>query len=143
MEELATETEIAASAAAVWSILTDFPAHPSWNPFIREIEGELREGARLRVRLQPPSGRAMTFTPVAKTVTPERELRWLGRLVLPGVFDGEHRFTITALEPNRVQFEQAERFSGMLVPLLRRGLARTKAGFEAMNEALKRRAEGT
>jgi hypothetical protein len=142
VRELVTGIEIAAPPAAVWTVLTDFASYPSWNPFIREIEGPLREGGRLRVRLQPPGGRAMSFRPVLQAVDPERELRWLGRVVLPGVFDGEHRFTMTSSGPDRVRFEQAERFSGVLVPVLGRALARTKGGFEAMNQALKGRAEG-
>ena len=141
MPELATEIEIAAPPAAVWAVLTDFASYPSWNPFIREIDGPLHEGGRLRVRLQPPGGRARTVRPVLQVVDPERELRWLGRIVLPGVFDGEHRFTTTPSGPDRVRFEQAERFSGALVPVLSRALPRTRAGFEAMNQALKGRVE--
>ena len=141
MRELVTHVEVAAPPAVVWAVLTDFASYPSWNPFIREIEGPVHERGRLRVRLEPPGGRAMTFRPVVRAVEPERELRWLGHVGLPGLFDGEHRFTITPVGPDLVRFEQAERFSGVLVPLLARALVRTRAGFEAMNQALKGRVE--
>lgn len=72
---------------------------------------------------------------------PERELRWLGRVLLPGIFDGEHSFRIEPAGEGRVRFVQAERFSGVLVPLFGKTLEKTKAGFIAMNEALKERAE--
>ena len=79
--------------------------------------------------------------PTVLTVEPGRELRWTGHLMIPGVFDGEHRFRIEAAGPGRVRFTQSERFGGILVPLLWRKLrdGGTAKGFRAMNEALARR----
>jgi hypothetical protein len=66
----------------------------------------------------------------------------LGHLIILGLFDGEHIFTIETLAPNQVHFIQREVFSGLLVPLLARRLdAGTLRGFEEMNQALKARAE--
>jgi len=142
MREIETEIVIAAPPARVWAVLTDFARYPEWNPFIPEAEGVAREGARLRVRITPPGGTAMAFRPVVQRVEPERALRWLGRLLVPGLFDGEHQFRIEPLDEGLVRFVQAERFSGLLVPLLWRSLdTKTRAGFEAMNRALKARAE--
>ena len=59
----------------------------------------------------------MTFKPTVLRVEPERELRWLGRLLLPGLFDGDHIFHIEPLAQTRSRFTQAERFSGILVGL--------------------------
>ena len=53
MKELSTEIEFEGTREEVWEVLTDLSAYPAWNPFLQEIEGELRVGARLRVRLQP------------------------------------------------------------------------------------------
>ena len=142
--EILTEIDIEAAPAQIWSVLVDFPSHTQWNPFIRAIEGTPEQGARLKVSIQPQGGKAMTFRPTVLVAEPHRELRWLGRLLLPGIFDGEHFFIITSLSENRVRFTHGEKFSGVLVPLLRSTLEKgTKSGFEAMNEALKRRAEGT
>ena len=73
----------------------------------------------------------------------ERRFAWLGRLGgVPKLFDGEHSFAIEPLGPNRVRFVQSEKFGGILVPFLRKMLeTSTRAGFEAMNRALKDRAE--
>jgi len=38
----------------------------------------------------PPGDACVTFKPVVKRVDLNRELRWLGRLIVPGLFDGEH-----------------------------------------------------
>ena len=142
MKELHTEIEINAPVSRVWEILTDFPRFPTWNPFVTQAEGEIREGARLRVHIAPPGGRAMTFTPTVIRVAPAEELRWLGRLLLPGIFDGEHCFQLSSTTDGRTRFVQRERFRGLLVPLLWSSLAtNTRRGFEAMNAALKERAE--
>ena len=142
MKELSATIDIDASPDRVWSVLSDFGSYGEWNPFIRRIAGRPEEGARLDVRIEPPGGRAMTFKPTVLEAEPGRVLRWLGRLVAPGVFDGEHSFQLEPVGDSRTRFVQAERFTGVLVPLLGRALERTERGFGEMNEALKRRAEG-
>jgi hypothetical protein len=143
MLEIRTEIEIDAPPHHVWAELANVAAHQSWNPFITHFAGELREGARLAVTIQPPGGKAMSFSPVVLAAQPDRELRWRGRVLLPGVFDGEHYFRIEPLESGRrSRFVHGERFSGVLVPFLEGRLqGATRQGFVAMNEALKRRVE--
>jgi hypothetical protein len=142
VKTLHTAIEIEAPAERVWAILADLPAYPAWNPFIRRIAGELAPGARLEVRLEPPGGMGITLRPTVLAVDAARELRWLGHLLVRGLFDGEHRLAIEALGAGRVRFVQEERFSGLLVPLLAKSLeTHTRPGFEAMNRALKARAE--
>ena len=142
MKELHSEIEIQASAERVWQLLTDFPGFPQWNPFIRKASGNIRVGERLEIRPQPSGARAMTFRPTVLKAEPNREFRWLGHLLIPGLFDGEHIFTIEPLGGSRVRFTQREVFTGLLVPLLARGLdTDTRRGFEEMNQALKTRAE--
>ena len=142
MKELHSEIEIDASAASVWRILTDFSSYPQWNPFIRRISGELATGERLEVRLEPPETRGITLRPAVLNAEPNHQLRWLGHLFVPGLFDGEHSLSIQPLEENRVRFVQREAFKGLLVPLFARSLDNnTRCGFEEMNRALKERAE--
>jgi hypothetical protein len=119
-------------------VLADLPAYGEWNPFIKKIDGEPRTGTKLEVRMEPEGERAMTFRPTVLTVEPGRELMWLGHLLVPGIFDGEHRWLIEEIEPGRVRFTQSERFGGILVPLLWKKLrdGGTAKGFRAMNEAL-------
>jgi hypothetical protein len=143
MHEVITFVEIEAPPHRVWTTLTDFSAHPEWNPFIRSLEGSPRVGDTLKVFIQPPGGRGMTFQPRVVSATPNQELRWLGHLIVPHVFDGEHFFKLEPLDGGRrTRFTHGERFTGLLVPLLRRTLERgTRQGFEAMNRALKTRVE--
>jgi len=142
MKELRSETEIQASAERVWKLLTDFASFPQWNPFIRKASGNLRVGERLEVNIQPSGASGMTFRPTVLKAEPNRELRWLGHLLISGLFDGEHSFTIEPLGEGRVRFTQREVFTGLLVPLFARGLdTDTRRGFEEMNQALKSKAE--
>ncbi|MDD5037077.1 MAG: SRPBCC domain-containing protein [Methylococcaceae bacterium] len=142
MLELITEIDISATPQRVWSVLADFPSYSQWNPFIPAIEGEPIIGSRLKVIIQPPGGKSMTFRPTVLVANPNQELRWLGRLFLPGIFDGEHYFKILELGQDRIRFIQGERFSGILVPLAKSALeGGTQDGFVAMNQALKSRVE--
>ena len=141
MQELRTEIEFDGTPEEVWTTLTDLPAYPQWNPFIEKVDGELSVGAKLDVRLQPVDERGITLHPTVLAAEPGRELRWIGHLMIPGIFDGEHRFLIEEAGPSRVRFTQSERFGGILVPLLWKKLrdGGTAKGFRAMNEALARR----
>lgn len=142
MKILETQVEIAAPASRVWQILTDFAAYPDWNPFIVKAGGELREGGRLALTMQPPGRKAMNFAPRVLKAQANRELRWLGNLWVRGLFDGEHYFIIEELGPERARLTHGERFGGILVPLLKGMLdGPTRQGFEQLNQALKARAE--
>lgn len=141
-KHLETEIEINAPAEIVWKVLTDFDAHPIWNPFIKELRGRPVEGEPLRVSIQPPGGKGMVFKPIVMKVEENREFRWLGRLFISGLFDGEHYFRIEPIDDNRVRFLHGEIFSGLLVRLFAKSLdTATLAGFREMNAALKKRAE--
>lgn len=139
--EINSEIDILASPQKVWRALTDFEAFREWNPFMRPVMGVAEEGARLRVQIRPPGGRAVAFRPAVTKVAQNRELRWRGQLWMPGLFDGEHIFEIEPLGPERVKFIQREEFSGLLVPLMAKTIDQTLFGFEEMNRALKERVE--
>jgi hypothetical protein len=138
MKEIITSMEIATSEDRVWEILTDFPKYSHWNPFIQSISGKAEVGKKILVKIKPPGARGMTFKPIVLTVSPKKELRWKGNLIIPGLFDGEHQFIIEKINQDRVKFIQREKFSGLLAPLFSKSLdANTRQGFEDMNKALK------
>jgi hypothetical protein len=141
-KQLASQIDIDATPDRVWRVLSDFAAYPQWNPFITRAEGEARPGSQIVMRMQPVGARGVTLRPTVLEATPGHRLRWLGRYGIPRLFDAEHCFTITPREQGGVRVSQNERFTGVLVPLLARSLDRhTLPAFEAMNTALKNRAE--
>ncbi|MCD9141162.1 SRPBCC domain-containing protein [Streptomyces albireticuli] len=140
MREISEETEIRAEPMEVWSVLTDLRRYPEWNPFIRRADGRVAAGRTLTLRMFPARGRPMTFRPRVLTAEPGRELRWLGRLPVPGLFEGEHRFLLTPVAGG-TRLVQSEAFRGLLVPLLERRIRDTRTDFRSLNAALKARAE--
>ncbi|MGD9212158.1 MAG: SRPBCC domain-containing protein, partial [Desulfobacteraceae bacterium] len=114
MRELFTEIEIKTTPEHLFNILTDFSHFSEWNPFIREIRGEAKEGRRIRVRIEPSMGMSMTFRPVIRRVILNRGFCWQGELIPPGLLDGEHCFEIVPLNNGNVRFVQSETFRGVL-----------------------------
>ena len=122
-------------------VVGDLDHYGDWNPFIVSANGNVAVGERLTNRLQPPGGKAMTFKPTVTAVEADHTFEWLGRLGLPGIFDGRHRFELQET-PNGTHFVHTEHFNGVLVRLMRKSLdTNTLQGFEQMNAALKSRAE--
>lgn len=142
MRSIETSIEIDAPPARVWEVFADFEGYPDWNPFIASLTGQVEVGERIAARLTPPGGKAMTIKPRVKAYDHQRELRWLGNLLIPGLFDGEHQFLLEAIDGSRTRFVHQENFTGILVSLILRMIGEsTRGGFEAMNAALKHRIE--
>ena len=139
---LVSQIDIDASPQQVWRLLTDLSAYPEWNPFIVRAEGRVEVGSRLTLRMQPVGGRPATLRPTIVQADEGSCLRWRGSVGVRGILDAEHVFRITARDGGRSRLHQNEHFTGLLVPLLAKSLHRTtRPAFDAMNEALKSRAE--
>lgn len=132
------EIFIDAPPAHVWALLTDPEAHVAWNPTMHAITGRFKAGNRVRLTMRMPSGGTMTFRPRVLVAAPGRELRWLGRLLLPRLFDGEHYFRLLA-ESGGTRLIHGERFCGVLLWVM--DAQQFRSPFEAANEGLKARAE--
>jgi hypothetical protein len=142
VKRINTDIVIHATPQQVWKVLIDFMKYPDWNPFIRHAAGDIAIGARLDVRIHPPGGQPMKFRPMIRAVSPNRDLRWLGHLGLPGLFDGEHVFQLESLGTDRTHVRHSEEFRGLLVPIVPNAVfARIRRGFEGMNRALRDRLE--
>lgn len=140
MPTIETSISIAAPPEQVWAILTDLGSYRDWNPFIVEGTGRFERSEKLKLQMQPPGGKPMTFRPVVLRAEPARELRWRGRLLIPGLFDGEHFFRLEP-ESSGTRLEHGEIFSGLMPRFMDKTLKQTEAGFVAFNEALRDRAE--
>lgn len=135
--KITTTIKINAKPSVIWGILMDIEKYPEWNPFIKSVKTPFKLNQKNTIKIQ-----TMTFKPVILALRENEELRWLGRLGFKGLFDGEHRFLLTANQDGSTTFEHSEAFSGLLVGLFKSKLLNdTKPGFEAMNRALKERAE--
>ena len=139
MKELHTEIEINASPAKVWDVLTDFEKYDQWNPFITRIIGQPKEGNKIEIIVETPAGKKRKYEPTVTRVDQNRELRWTGK---SWILNGEHIFAIEQPQEGRVRLLHRELFNGLLTSFFGKSFDRDiKQGFEAMNNALKERAE--
>jgi hypothetical protein len=142
MLELTAATEITAPAETVWRILTELGRYTDWNPFICEAEGSARIGGEVRVRVRSSTGLRLRFRATVTGYESGHELRWRGHFLSRALAAGEHVFSIEPTGEDRVRFVQRETFRGALPLLFRSLLEReTRRGFDAMNHALRERAE--
>lgn len=86
----------------------------------------------------------MTMTPTVVHLN-ESGFGWQGHLAnISGLFDGKHLFLLNQQDDGQTMLVQREEFGGILyAPLMTwLGMAeKTKKGFVAFNEAVKKRAE--
>lgn len=142
MKTIEATVDIEASPEAVWAVLMDWTAYPSWNPFIRAITGKPKVGSRIDVSIGLPIG----TVPITATVTrlrPGAEITWHSSLPLSGLLDRDHIITLVA-QPNGCKLMQTQTFDGIFAPaisVVADGLARS--GLDRMNAALKTKFEAT
>jgi len=142
MQQVQTHIDIEAPASLVWAILADFRTYRRWNPLIRGVLGRPSTGTRIEMQLRSEGGDNVSVCSTMVRVRELRELRWLERWLVPGLFTSERRFRIESRPEGGVRFHHGEQAWGIMVPLLnQRRRLRAKPGFDAMNNALKQRAE--
>ncbi len=142
MKEVRTEIAIDAAKERVWAVLIDFAAYPDWNPFLRSVSAVPQVGAPIGLTVTL-GRRTLHLDSTMLRVIPGREVRWAGPISrLRGVvFRGEHYFLIEEAGTG-VRFVHGEKFDGLAIPFMHGWIDRNLApAYEAMNVALKRRAE--
>lgn len=138
-KQIQTEIIINATPQKVWSIFSDFKSYPEWSIFIKSISGEVNPGNQIFIKID-----GMAFKPVVLEYEPMKKLRWLGKLWMKGLFDGEHVFELIDNQNGTTTFRHSENFNGILVGLFAKKLDKeTKTGFESFNLKLKERVEQT
>lgn len=127
---------IQANAEVVWSLLTDAKGFPRWNSTVSGIEGQIREGERLRLHVP---GTSRTFRPRVSDVVPARRMVWSDGFA--PLFKGVRSFELRSRGNGSTDFVMEERFSGVLFALTKRMLPDFRPIFEAYAGDLKREAE--
>lgn len=141
-DNIQTEIEIDASPEVVWETLVSLDEYPHWNPFITSATGEVAAGNTIRVTINQKGDEGMSFEPEIIVSEAGKELKWVGKVLVPGLFDGTHSFVIEKISDSRVRLYHSESFRGILVPLIWGSIKDdTHDGFVAMNQALKEKVE--
>jgi len=132
----AVEVNIRASAEIVWSLLTDAKGFSRWNPTVNHIEGQIREGERLKIHVP---GTSRIFTPRVSGVVPGRRMIWSDGFT--GIFKGVRTFMLNPQDDGSTDFSMEEKFSGLMFALVKGMLPDFGPIFEAYANNLKREAE--
>lgn len=142
MKSVHTTIDIAASKETIWNILMDTEKYPEWNPLVVALSGELKEGNNIEINVSLGKGKPSVFKPKILALKEGAELRWLGSLFVKGLFDGEHAFQLVPQADGSTRLMHAEVFTGVLSSMIFGMIGNdTQRAFEAMNKALKQRAE--
>jgi hypothetical protein len=136
--ECGVTVNIRAGADSIWNLLTDAEDFPRWNSTVTSIEGQIRDGEQLRLRV-PGTDRA--FTPKVSGVVPSVRMIWTGGFA--PLFKGVRTFELRPCNDGTTDFAMEERFSGAMLPLLKGSLPDFGPVFERYASDLKREAERT
>ena len=131
----AGEIEIASEPEAVWDVLTDFAAWPSWNPDVKSMafEGGLAEGAEFRWKAGPG-----TITSSIRRVERPLLIGWTGKTL---GMSAVHVYRLERRDGGTLVTTE-ESFDGPIARLARRPLRRMlAASLEGGLRALKTRVE--
>jgi hypothetical protein len=130
--------DIQASAARIWYLLTDADGFPRWNSTVSRVEGQIREGERLRLHVP---GTNRTFSPRVSGVVPDRHMTWTGGF--SPIFKGVRTFELKPCGAGSTQFAMEERFFGLMLPFVKSSLPDFGPVFERYANDLKHEAERT
>ncbi len=111
------EVNIRANAGIIWRLLTDTTGYPLWNSTVTRIDGQIREGGKLRLHVP---GTDCTFTPTVSGVVPRERMTWTGGFA--PVFKGVRTFELKPHGDGSTDFAMEEVFSGLLLPLVKGSL---------------------
>ena len=131
----AGEIEIASEPEAVWDVLTDFAAWPSWNPDVKSMafEGGLAEGAEFRWKAGPG-----TITSTIRRVERPLLIGWTGKTL---GMSAVHVYRLERRDGGTLVTTE-ESFDGPIARLARRPLRRMlTTSLQAGLRALKTRVE--
>jgi hypothetical protein len=134
-----TKIEINRPVAEVWKQLTDFEAYTDWNPIIKTLEGEMKEGNKLKAYIIPLKQK---LSVKLLEFQEEKAMAWEGSLISNRLTRVYHYYHLEALEEERTLLKHGETFSGALawmIPVF--VLQKNERLFNLHNQRLKKRLE--
>ena len=130
-----------AAPETIWAQIADIGAWAAWNPLYPRAGGALRIGERLSLDVALPGQAVRAIRPTVVDWIPNEQVIW--RLsTLGGLVKSIRYIEIDQLGETSCILSNGEIFDGLLGPNLAQRLrGPLRAGFTAMGEALKARAE--
>ncbi|GED96756.1 SRPBCC domain-containing protein [Gordonia crocea] len=135
--------EIAAPAATVWAVLTDFGAYGEWNPFVPRASCVLEPGGAFDMDVRLIGSGLRHQREFINHVDPGRSFSYSMKPAPLGLLSSERVQTVAPSGPRTSHYSSHFQIDGLLAPvvaaLLGGGMRR---GFDEMAAGLKDRAEG-
>lgn len=141
MQYLNTGIRINAPRSEVWDTLADFSGYGEWNPLLPRMQGALSPGSRIRLGIKMPFLPTVGVAATVQSVEHGRSFHWIGIVLSPKIFQGEHHFKLVSDSAGGTIFEQGEYYSGLFSFMAVLAMPMLRRGFERMNESLKLRVE--
>jgi uncharacterized protein YndB with AHSA1/START domain len=138
MKHYETTTSIAAPPEAVWAVLTDAAARPSWDSGVTAVEGRIAEGEKITVRNEVSPGRA--FPVKVTALDAPRRMVLSGGMPL-GLFRGERTYTLTPADGGSSSFRMREEYTGPLLGMIWKSMPDLQPSFDRFAAGLKKRVE--
>ncbi|HEY6978378.1 MAG TPA: SRPBCC domain-containing protein [Chitinophagaceae bacterium] len=130
------EINIHANADVIWTLLTDAKNFPRWNSTISGIDGQIREGERLRIHVP---GTNRTFKPRVLDVVANNSMTWSDGFA--PIFKGSRTFVLSPWDDGSINFIMEEHFRGLIFGMVKGMLPDFRPIFESYAGDLKREAE--
>jgi hypothetical protein len=128
---------IRATPERIWQLLTDAPHFPDWNSTVTRIDGVIAHGQTLK--LQVPAAPGRVFKPKVSAFDPGRSMVWSDGFA--PMFKGVRTFMLLPDKQGHTLFSMTERFSGLMLPMIRGSLPDFGPIFQTYAQDLKRAAE--
>ena len=129
---------IAASAEAVWAVLSDGPGWATWDSGVDGVEGRIVMGETIKIRVKAAPGR--TFPVKVTAFEPPVRLQFSGGMPL-GLFPGVRTYTLSPAADGGTRFQVREEYTGPLLGLIWRSMPDLGPSFDRFAHGLKLRVE--
>jgi len=130
------ETNNHTKAEVIWALLTDAKGFSRWNSTVTGIDGNIREGERLRIHAP---GTDRTFTPKVSDVEINKYMAWSDGFA--PLFRGARTFELRPCDNGSTDFIMEEKFDGIIFAIIKNRLPDFKVIFENYAMDLKSEAE--
>ncbi len=122
---------IQANPSTIWSLLTDAQNFPKWNSTVVALDGEIKEGEKIKLTSTLDPSR--TFKLKVKEFIPQEKLVWGDAL-------GKRTYTLVK-QGNATLFTMSEKIGGPMFPLFASKIPSFDESFEKFTADLKKAAE--
>lgn len=90
------EVIVPSSPEVVWQVLTDLEAYSEWNPVFLLLEGELKQGGKVKYKVTEADDKSANISARIEKLVPNKLLNQSGGLW--GLITFNHTYTLTPVE---------------------------------------------